>query len=527
MNGIQCSKQKFEKSWSDKFPELQYRVLSLEHDKKGVLWASTPFNSLLRITVNNGEVLSVESLDHFFDNKLKNVQSLYIDSNDNIWIATNNGVYSYTHPGVVHYFGVQDGLINADVNCVLVEKDTLWAGTINGLSCIPLSTNASIAHSKVKFSSIRYHTDRQNVIDLLWRSENESNRLSVDPNATSIILELADQDYNDLYDDDFICLIYPKLGNLQNITFNQLSRWYDSKFSLVPDTLIAEKGILKLDINLPAGRYDIQAFTKSKSGDQKSYSSIFTINKPPYWYQTIWFWLTILALICFVVFRIVNNPLRLKRLQSQISELRLQSIQSQLNPHFIGNSINAIQQFFFPPDPANGSRYTSVLTRLLRRTMEYSELHFTTIDDEIKYIKDFLSMVKLRLGSKFNYTVECASDVDLLSLFPVMILQPIIENATIHGLAPKGHTLLDIKFKKERNKIICSITDNGVGIETRLIEAKNQPDGKESKGNILIQKKIQMLNEIYSVGINFDTIDLSKSGGMGTKVTIECNVFYG
>ncbi len=193
-----------------------------------------------------------------------------------------------------------------------------------------------------------------------------------------------------------------------------------------------------------------------------------------------------------------------------------------MNPHFIGNSINAIQQFFYPPDPVLASEYISLFTRLLRRTLLYSEQTFITFEDELAYDNDYLSMVKLRFGDRFRFDISGTASIPPSTGFPSMLLQPLLENATLHGLAPDGDSVLHLDFCLEGEQLVCTITDNGVGLKEVRERQKAGGIDRVSKGLELLLQKVQTLNRRYDLGLQLGLHDLSDDNipGRGTRVTV-------
>jgi LytS/YehU family sensor histidine kinase len=193
-----------------------------------------------------------------------------------------------------------------------------------------------------------------------------------------------------------------------------------------------------------------------------------------------------------------------------------------MNPHFIGNSVNAIQQFLHPPNPEKASEYISLFVRLLRRTMLYSETPIIVFEEEIAYLREYLLLVQLRFENKFQYTIRGANGVPPDTPIPSMLLQPILENATLHGLAPNGISVLNIEFFFEGERLCCAVTDNGIGI--RASEQKKQTEKTErtSKGLELLRKKIQFLNLLYHLDLTLYIEDLSdiNAARTGTQVVI-------
>ncbi len=154
--------------------------------------------------------------------------------------------------------------------------------------------------------------------------------------------------------------------------------------------------------------------------------------------------------------------------------------------------------------------------------MLYSETPIIALEEEIAYLREYLLLVQLRFENKFQYTIRGADGVPPDTPIPSMLLQPILENATLHGLAPSGMSVLDIEFFFEGQRLCCAVTDNGIGI--RATEQKKQTEKTErtSKGLELLRKKIKSLNLLYDLDLTLSIEDLSETdtARTGTQVVI-------
>ena len=210
-------------------------------------------------------------------------------------------------------------------------------------------------------------------------------------------------------------------------------------------------------------------------------------------------------------------------LRAAKTEIELNSFKAQMNPHFVGNSINAIQQFFYPPDPAKASEYIALFTRLLRQTMLFSEHNFITLREELQYDLDYLKMIHLRFGERFRFEIAGAEQIPDTLPFPAMLLQPILENATLHGLAPEGISRLCVEFSYSTGGILtCTICDNGVGINEMLRRKMESPVERKSKGMEILAKKVKTINRLFAINLRLDYKDLSETdpAGHGTCVSL-------
>ncbi|RDC54448.1 hypothetical protein DU508_21875 [Pedobacter chinensis] len=193
--------------------------------------------------------------------------------------------------------------------------------------------------------------------------------------------------------------------------------------------------------------------------------------------------------------------------EKQIAQLQLNSVRSQLNPHFLFNALAGIQNLMNKNEIDHANRYLNKFARLTRNVLDSKEL--ISLTEEKTLLDDYLQMEQLRFG--FQYKLNANTDLDTENIeIPSMLLQPFLENAVKHGIAEKGASgNIEIDFKKQSSDLILSIRDNGKGFDT----AKDY----NGLGLTLSKNRISLLNTIYK-----DTpfiLDI-QSGINGTVVTI-------
>lgn len=203
-------------------------------------------------------------------------------------------------------------------------------------------------------------------------------------------------------------------------------------------------------------------------------------------------------------------------------QIALQSLRREMNPHFIFNSLNSVNQFIANNNEREANKYLSSYSNLMRNIMENSNKDYVTLSVEIDQLKKYLELEKLRFSDKFDYQFEIdpALNVDTV-MVPNMIIQPNLENAIWHGLRYKeSKGLLKLKFYKNGNKTMVIIDDNGIGLtESKKIKTKNQKL-HESLGLKNVEERIRLLNDIYKSGIRFELKEKTAPEG-GVVVQVE------
>ena len=212
-----------------------------------------------------------------------------------------------------------------------------------------------------------------------------------------------------------------------------------------------------------------------------------------------------------------------EQLRSEAAEFNIKFLRSQMNPHFIFNSVNSINNFILKKDSKQASEYLLRFAKLMRAILDNSSQQFISLEKEIQFLKDYLTLESLRFNIPFEFifeTDEALEDED--ALIPPMLLQPYIENAIWHGIAHKqSKGTIKISFKHKKESLICAIEDDGVGRKKSAeLEAGNKKH--ESKAMKIIEERLKILNrgkEKYEAVV-IDLFD-AKQNAIGTRVEIK------
>ena len=212
------------------------------------------------------------------------------------------------------------------------------------------------------------------------------------------------------------------------------------------------------------------------------------------------------------------------RLQQEAFINKTKALRAQINPHFIFNSLSSIQHLVTKNDKVASLKYLTKFSRLTRNILESSIGTSVILADEIKMLKDYLELESLRFEDSFNYNIIVEDDLEVNHIeVPILIIQPFVENAILHGLLHKteGTKELTISFKKELNNLICSIDDNGIG---RAAASKNKRTHKnKSRGLEVTKERLQMVNDSENNIEVVDKVD-AKNKPHGTTVIIKINL---
>lgn len=186
-------------------------------------------------------------------------------------------------------------------------------------------------------------------------------------------------------------------------------------------------------------------------------------------------------------------------------KIALQSLRREMNPHFIFNSLNSVNQFISENNELEANKYLTSYSNLMRNMMENSNKDFVTLSNEIEQLKKYLDLEHLRFSDKFDYEINVDETLDADAIFvPNMLLQPNLENAIWHGLRYKEDKgFLKLSFKLENNLVKVTIDDNGIGLKkSKELKTSNQKV-HESRGLTNTLERINLLNELYHKNISF------------------------
>jgi tetratricopeptide (TPR) repeat protein len=202
--------------------------------------------------------------------------------------------------------------------------------------------------------------------------------------------------------------------------------------------------------------------------------------------------------------------------------LALKSLRTQMNPHFIFNALNSVNNFIAKNDERSANRYLSEFSTLMRAVLENSEEDFIPLQKEIELLKLYTKLEHSRFAEKFDYSIDVDSSIDVDAYqIPPMLLQPYVENAIWHGLRykeEKGNLSISFQPSKE-NSIAIVIEDDGIGRKkSARLKTKNQQKQK-SKGMGNIKKRIAILNNMYKDKVDVEVTD-AYNDATGTKVIL-------
>jgi tetratricopeptide (TPR) repeat protein len=224
-----------------------------------------------------------------------------------------------------------------------------------------------------------------------------------------------------------------------------------------------------------------------------------------------------------------NEKLKNERIQAVLqhraTDLEMQALRAQMNPHFIFNCLSSINRFILKNEPDAASDYLTRFSRLIRMVLINSQKQMITLEEEIEMLRLYIEMEQLRFKHAFDYSITFTNAIEPGNLFlPPLLLQPFCENAIWHGLMhQQRHGNLSVSFSEENGTLYCIIADNGIG-RAKAQELKGQSAEKiKSLGLQLTSERLALFNEGSPVHTFYRIEDITDEQGhiQGTKVILE------
>ena len=484
-------------------PFLQNRISSITASEDGTLWIGS-YNAGL-IGYRNGRVLVTITSGQGLTSDI--CRTLYIRDNM-LWAGTDKGLNRIDlgksgYP--VTRYTANDGLGADLINTVFADSPTTYVGTAAGLSMF------NEAKTKVSDSCRLY---------LLAVMNSGKDRIK---DTSHLLLPYSDKQVRF----EFAAISYKSAGN---ISYQYRLKGLDESWRTTGENFLEY-------LTLPSGNYTLELKASNKFGVYSRPISLHFVVITPFW-QSTWFYALVIiaslsAIWLFVSLRIRNIRRRQQekeRLSKRMIELEHIALQSQMNPHFIFNCLNSIQQYIFDQDIYHANKFITGFADLIRATLHHSAQSSISLEDEINYLSAYLSLEKLRFKEKMNYSIEIDPAINGKTIsIPPMLIQPYVENSIRHGLRHqtdgKGHIKIQIRSAADELSVI--IDDNGIGREKARQYKTSEHIEYQSRGMSLTADRVRLINAIHGDSIRIEITDLKDDEGraLGTRVAIHFSNF--
>ena len=224
---------------------------------------------------------------------------------------------------------------------------------------------------------------------------------------------------------------------------------------------------------------------------------------------------------------IANKDIEIKEahFKRQLTELEMKALQAQINPHFIFNCMNSINQMILDGDNPNASKYLTKFGRLIRLILENAEEPEVSLKNELMMLESYIQLEALRFNGKIQYRIELKDDIDPENTWlPSMVLQPFVENAIWHGLMPRDKPLeglISISIGRDKDQLWCRIEDNGIGREKALELQQKSVWKSKSLGLKITEERLRLLGKgLQEQLIRITDLKDELGQALGTRVEI-------
>lgn len=220
-----------------------------------------------------------------------------------------------------------------------------------------------------------------------------------------------------------------------------------------------------------------------------------------------------------------KNETEKLNLKNQLSELRLEALRSQMNPHFIFNALNSVNRYIVRNSPETASEYLIKFSKLIRQILENSKSPTITLENELDALRLYIEIELLRFDHKFDYKISVDDSINKEKVkIPPMIFQPFVENAIWHGLMNKnnkGNISIDVKYVGEK-RLFVAIEDNGVGRKNAGMNKSQSGSGHKSMGLSITEDVLKTING-NDGGVRIIDLFDEQNNPSGTRVEMEIN----
>ncbi len=423
---------------------------------------------------------------------------------DYLFIGTEKGLNIYRN-GTIRLVDEEQGLTTKAFTSSNIDGTILTMGTQNGYFEFDFKNYISKENAarEIKITGIEVNFETINRNHFKWFNYNyDGITLPYNQNTISINFEPQNAQYPNKLN-----YRYQVFG----VTNSGWSKWTKDK-----------------NINLtylPNGNYKIRIQTKDLFSGIITSTDILKIQiTPPFW-KTWWFLIGSFSLICLTIYLIYKNRIRTVKsqerakadVQKRLAETKMEALQSQMNPHFIFNAMNSIQNYIIDNNTDDALMYMGEFSKIIRQTLNNSSVQRIALADEIEYLQSYIKLENMRFKNHVAFELILDNKLDLFeNEIPPMLIQPFIENVFVHAFDSRSvNPKLILSFKQQDNYLFCEIIDNGKGMQSENLNKLHT-----SRGIDLAKERIALFQFE-----NSNPILISSVINEGTTVVLKLKIF--
>jgi ligand-binding sensor domain-containing protein/two-component sensor histidine kinase len=433
------------------------------------------------------------------------VYALLKDDQNKLWYSTNNGLgyYDISTKNIKNYdlsYGLQS--LEFNTNCAFKDdSNNFYFGGINGLNIFnPYKVNVDSFAPKVLITEIDVMNKPFLTKESVWFIKK---------------LDLS-------YTQNFINIGF----SMPNFSHSDKNKYRYKLDGIDADWVYIGNKNYAYYTKLQPGNYTFNVQAANSDGVWSKEITQLQINIKPPFYKTWWFFILCafaIGAILYAFYKVRINNIRKQALlqktyEQKLAESEMQTLRSQMNPHFMFNTLNSINSYIIQNKTALASEFLTTFSKLMRSILELSKQETVPLSKEISALKMYIELEALRLENKFDYSIKIDQNVDDDNIkIPSLIIQPFVENAIWHGLhnkTTKGNILIQV-METNAGNLIITIEDDGIG---RKAAAAKEEIKHKSYGIDITTNRVKLLNSNNSV--TFTDLYDENNMAAGTRVTI-------
>ncbi len=490
------------------------------------------------------------------------IKSIFIDANKNIWLGTDGSglVILDQQFKLIQHLSSETILKNNVIYGILAQSDkSYWISSNAGLTNLEWTSANEIgkslpnvfnydlgnglqsneyntgAFTKLKDGSLAF--GGVDGVDIFQGQEVKPNQKIPNTIITEFSIFNNELESESLvpyikelklkYRENSFSLKYNTLG----FTIPEKTKYKYQLIGYDEDWIEAESRTYASYTNLNPGSYEFRVKASNYDGYWgEDYASLKIEIATPF-HKTIWFYLLMALAILLIIYLIYRNRINQFKAQEkikseytkEIAEVEMKALRAQINPHFLFNSLNSINNFILKNDNTNARKYLVKFSQLVRNILNNSSTPFISLQEELETIELYMQIESMRFDNQFSFNIDSSLSIHASNIaIPSLLLQPYIENAIWHGLLHKeGAKRIEIVLRqKDEENLEIQIIDNGIGQEAaRKLRSKSH--GK-SFGMQLGANRIKLMSNKDGLNGTVEVIDLKDENqqAIGTKINI-------
>jgi ligand-binding sensor domain-containing protein len=474
-----------------------------------ILWIGTLSDGLMRFEKHSKRTVVFSIATGLPNNTIYCI----IPGNDGLlWCSSNKGIFAFNERNqTVRAFTSKDGLTEDEFNryyyMMIPDGSLAFGGPLGYTIFNPSKLETDAFDPQVMVTDL-------NVINMSGVGEplNEIKELHVRYDQNFITAEFAVMQFD-----------FP-----EKLQYRYMLSGFDKNW------IMPGNGNKVSYTSLPPGSYMLLLNGSNTSGKWSSQvRSIKIIISPPFW-KTWWFYLGVGLIVVLVIYLFLHFRIRsvekahAQKLQfeREAIELHAMALRARMNPHFIFNCLNSIKALIQEKQDKKAISYLTTFVTLIRKQVNNTSNEIA-LRDELETCRLYLELEAMRFDGRIAYVFDMSDEQLGETRVPPLILQPIVENAVVHGLLPKeGGGLISIKVYSSDGYVVCEMVDNGIGRAAAMAYKQKSSRLHQSKGMQLMEERITVYNRLNERLSSLETVDLCHPDGnpSGTLVIIKFNI---